>query len=59
MLTELEGWQEDISGARTWEDLPPAAQLYVEALEEMSGARISVVGVGPSRAATIVRHELI
>ncbi|MEJ5945899.1 adenylosuccinate synthase [Pseudokineococcus basanitobsidens] len=59
VLTELEGWEEDISGARTWEDLPPAAQRYVEALEEMSGARISVVGVGPGREESVVRHDLL
>lgn len=55
----LPGWTEDISGARSFADLPPAAQAYVEAVEEMSGARISAVGVGPDRAATVVRHELI
>jgi len=55
----LPGWWEDISQARTFEDLPANAQAYVEAVEAMSGARISVVGVGPSRAATIVRHPLL
>lgn len=55
----LPGWWEDISEARTFEDLPKNAQDYVIAVEKMSGARISVVGVGPSRAATIVRHELV
>lgn len=55
----LDGWWEDISEARTFEDLPTNAQRYVEAVEEMSGARISVIGVGPSRDASIVRHELI
>ncbi|WP_299040090.1 adenylosuccinate synthase [uncultured Pseudokineococcus sp.] len=59
VLTELEGWSEDISGAREWDDLPPAAQRYVEALEEMSGARISVVGVGPGREQSVVRHDLL
>ncbi len=53
------GWWEDISSARTFEDLPRNAQDYVLAVEKMSGARISVVGVGPSRAATIVRHDLL
>ncbi len=56
---ELEGWEEDISGAREFDDLPPAAQRYVLAVEEMSGTRISSVGVGPDRAATIVRHSLL
>ncbi|WP_121254555.1 adenylosuccinate synthase [Nocardioides ferulae] len=55
----LPGWTEDISGARSFEELPANARAYVEAVEAMSGARISVVGVGPSRAATVVRHPLV
>jgi len=56
---ELPGWTEDISGARRFEDLPENAQAYVLALEEMSGARISAVGVGPDREEIIVRHDLL
>ncbi|MGI9157664.1 MAG: adenylosuccinate synthase [Marmoricola sp.] len=56
---ELPGWSEDISGARTFDDLPANAQAYVRAVEEMSGARISAVGVGPDREATVVLHELV
>lgn len=56
---ELEGWLEDISGCRAFEDLPAAAQRYVLALEEMSGTRMSAIGVGPGREATIVRHDLL
>ncbi|HEY0952266.1 adenylosuccinate synthase [Nocardioides sp.] len=55
----LPGWWEDISGARTLADLPPNAQAYIKAVEEMSGARISAVGVGPSRDATVAIHDLI
>jgi adenylosuccinate synthase len=55
----LDGWWEDISQARTFDELPANARAYVEAVEQMSGARISAVGVGPSRDATVVRHELI
>ncbi len=55
----FDGWTEDISEARTFEDLPANAQRYGEAVEAMSGARISAVGVGPARAATVVRHDLI
>jgi adenylosuccinate synthase len=54
---ELPGWFEDISGARTFADLPANARAYVERLEELSGARISAIGVGPGREQTIVRHE--
>ena len=52
----LDGWWEDISGCRTFEDLPPNAQAYVRALEEMSGTRIWAVGVGPGREQTVVVH---
>ena len=50
---ELPGWTEDISGCKSFEDLPKNAQAYVKALEEMSGAPISAIGVGPERNATI------
>lgn len=55
----FEGWHEDISAARTFEDLPQAAQTYVLELEKISGARISTIGVGPDREQTIVRHDLL
>ncbi|MDO7883042.1 adenylosuccinate synthase [Antiquaquibacter soli] len=56
---EFPGWSEDISGARSFEDLPKNAQDYILALEAMSGARISAIGVGPSRDAIVVRHDLV
>jgi len=54
----LPGWTEDLSRARTIEDLPANARAYVTALEQMSGARISAIGVGPGRTETVVVHEL-
>ncbi len=59
VLVEYDGWTEDITQARTFEDLPVNAQRYVLALEELSGTRISAIGVGPGRDATILRHDLI
>ncbi|OLT44801.1 adenylosuccinate synthase [Serinicoccus sp. CNJ-927] len=56
---ELPGWSEDITGARRFTDLPLAAQRYVERLEELIGARISVIGIGPGRDEVIVRHDLL
>lgn len=53
------GWTEDITQARTFEDLPQKAQDYVLALERMSNTRISVIGVGPEREQVIVRHDLL
>ena len=55
----LDGWWEDISGARTVEELPANARAYVRRVEELSGARISAIGVGPARDATIVVHDLL
>jgi adenylosuccinate synthase len=56
---EFDGWQEDITGVREFADLPVKAQEYVLAIEAMSGARISAIGVGPGREAIVVRHDLI
>ncbi len=53
------GWDEDITTAKKFEDLPKNAQDYVLALEKLSGTRISAIGVGPDRNATIVRHDLL
>jgi adenylosuccinate synthase len=55
----LDGWAEDISGAKTLEDLPAAAQAYVRTLEEISGARVSAIGVGPRRDQTIEVNPLL
>ncbi|MBX6388343.1 MAG: adenylosuccinate synthase [Frankia sp.] len=56
---ELPGWEEDISKVTSFEGLPPAARDYVRALEEMSGAPISAIGVGPGRDQTLVLRDLI
>jgi adenylosuccinate synthase len=50
----LDGWNEDISSARAFEDLPKNAQTYVRALEELSGAPFWAIGVGPGREQTVV-----
>ncbi|MCW2543552.1 MAG: adenylosuccinate synthase [Frankiales bacterium] len=55
----FDGWTEDISAARTFEDLPKNAQLYVRALEELSGAPFSSVGVGPDREQTLELRALL
>ncbi|MEV2225234.1 adenylosuccinate synthase [Nocardia vinacea] len=56
---EMPGWWEDISHVETFEELPANAQAYVLRLEELSGARISCIGVGPGRDQTIVRHDVL
>ena len=56
---EFPGWSEDITGAREFSDLPLNAQNYVLAIEKMSNARISAIGVGPGRDEIVVRHDLL
>jgi adenylosuccinate synthase len=55
----LDGWSEDISGARSFEDLPKNAQAYVRRIEELSGAPVSVIGVGPGREENVVVRDLL
>ena len=55
----LPGWSEDCSQARTMEDLPPNARSYLQFLEDVSGTRISAIGVGQDRMATISRYDLL
>ncbi|KWW97778.1 adenylosuccinate synthetase [Carbonactinospora thermoautotrophica] len=55
----LDGWSEDITGAKSFEDLPKNAQRYVKALEEMAGAPVSAIGVGPDRDQTIQIRPLV
>ena len=51
----MEGWKCDISGVRRWEDLPKAAQQYVEYIEAQIGCHIGFVSVGPERDSIIIR----
>jgi adenylosuccinate synthase len=53
------GWTEDISTARSFEELPQAARDYVKALEDISNCRMSAIGVGPEREQILVRHDLL
>ncbi|MGH8893934.1 MAG: adenylosuccinate synthase, partial [Actinomycetes bacterium] len=55
----FDGWDEDVSSARSLADLPKAARSYVEALEAMSGAPISAIGVGPGRDQTVQVRSLL
>ena len=55
---ELPGWWEDITACRSFEDLPANAQAYVLRVEELIGARVSAIGVGPGRDEIIERYPL-
>jgi adenylosuccinate synthase len=55
----FDGWWEDISQARSFGDLPTNARAYVRAVEEMIGAPVAAVGVGPRRDQTLQLRDLI
>ena len=55
VIEYLEGWKTDISGIRTWEELPEAARKYVEFVEDRIGCHITYVSVGAERDAYIKR----
>ncbi|MEI8057220.1 MAG: adenylosuccinate synthase [Actinomycetes bacterium] len=55
----LPGWTEDISNARSLDDLPSNARAYIDFLEQRCGAPISAIGVGPEREQTIVIRDLL
>jgi adenylosuccinate synthase len=51
---ELPGWSQSTTSARSWDELPAAAQRYLSRIEELVGAPISIVSVGRGREETIV-----
>jgi adenylosuccinate synthase len=55
----VDGWGEDISRARSIADLPRAARDYVSTVEELCGAPVSAIGVGPGREHTVLARPLI
>ncbi|MBO4232912.1 adenylosuccinate synthase [Riemerella anatipestifer] len=54
----LEGWTEDITKARSYDELPVNAQKYIEFIEKYLGINVYLVSVGPERTQNIIRKEL-
>lgn len=54
VLIEMEGWKEDLTGMRTFDELPAAAKAYVAKIEEVTGVPVGVISVGPDRSQTII-----
>jgi len=50
---EMDGWKEDISGTRAFEELPKNAKAYVRRIEGFVGVPVSIISVGPERGETI------
>ena len=56
VLEDLDPWTEDLSGVRQFKDLPRAARAYVKRVEEIIGAPVRLISVGPDREQTIRRR---
>lgn len=55
---EIEGWSEDISEAKSFEELPENAKKYIEKIEELIEIPVKIVSIGPKRSETIVRDKI-
>jgi len=53
VYTEFPGWMKPTENAKKFSDLPPKARAYVKAISDLTGARLSIVSVGPARSQTI------
>ena len=56
---DIDGWQEDISTMKTYEELPENCKIYLRRIEELCNTRISMISVGPERNCNIYLHEML
>jgi adenylosuccinate synthase len=54
IYAEVRGWNTPTPSARTFSQLPPAARKYVRYISELTGAKLSMISVGPARGETII-----
>jgi adenylosuccinate synthase len=59
LYRSLPGWSGDLSGCASFEELPDEARAYVAAIEQLAGAPVKIVSVGPGREQTIIREEIL
>ncbi|WP_334300411.1 adenylosuccinate synthase [Anaerovorax sp. IOR16] len=55
---EIKGWNKDITGCKTYEELPEETKEYIKAIEETIGVPVKSISVGPKRDQTILRDEI-
>ena len=53
VFIEMPGWLKSTEKAKKFSDLPPKARAYVKKIAELTGAKLSIVSIGPARAQTI------
>lgn len=54
---EMDGWQEDITGVRSWDELPANCQAYLQRISQFAEAPLSIISVGAGREQTIVLDQ--
>lgn len=55
IYTEVEGWDDDLTGITKYDDLPQAVKNYIKLIEDESGCRVAMVGVGPDRCQNLLK----
>lgn len=55
---EMPGWNEDITGVQSIDELPEEARHYLKRVSELTGIPISIFSVGPDRKQTIVLNNI-
>lgn len=58
IYVEMPGWKEDISGIRSFDELPEAAKNYVRKIEKLTRIKVAVLSVGPDRTQTVLLHDV-
>lgn len=58
IYVELPGWKEDITGVKSFDELPEAAKNYIRKIEELTGIKVAVMSVGPDRLQTVTLHDI-
>jgi adenylosuccinate synthase len=53
IYAEFEGWQTPTDKCKTWKQLPAKCRTYLKAIAELTGAKLSIVSVGPAREQTM------
>ncbi len=54
LYEEMDGWKEDISNVKTFDELPLNAQKYIKRIEELTNVKVALFSVGPDREQTII-----
>ena len=55
---EFDGWDENIANARSYDELPENAKIYLKRIEDFTGVKVSIVSVGAKRDQTMVLTEI-